>query len=206
MNNYSQYGEQDAVLAAFGFDPDGHGHGPDKADCRFLDIGAYHPTDKSNTRALYELGWSGVMIEPAPGPMHALLKEYGNEPRITLIQAAVAHESGIVPMWISDDAVSTTEDSQHEVWKDAGGYFGRLYVPTITLEQISNQFGGFDFINLDVEGRSVDLFVRACALGWEPRAWCVEHDNRLAELLSMATEKGYMATMTNGCNVALVKK
>ena len=192
---YSQYLEETAILAAF---PESHG--------RLLDIGAYHPTDKSNSRALYERGWSCVMIEPAPGPMHALLKEYGNEPRITLIQAAVAHEAGIVPMWISDDAVSTTEDSQHEVWKDAGGYFGRLYVPTITLEQISNQFGGADFINLDVEGRSVDLFLRACALGWEPRAWCVEHDNRLAELLSMATEKGYMATMTNACNVVLVKK
>lgn len=194
---YSQYDEETHILEAFKH----HGLGG-----AFLDLGAYHPTEKSNTRALFELGWSGVMFEPSPGPMRALLAAYGNEPRITLIQAAVGIEAGLTSMWISEDAVSTSEDSQHEIWKDAGGYVGKMLVPVITPPQIANQFGGFDFVNLDVEGKSVDLFTYMLSLGWAPRCWSVEHDNRLAELLTAATAKGYVATMTNSCNVVLVKR
>ena len=32
----------------------------------FLDLGAYDGVDLSNTRALTELGWAGVCIEPNP--------------------------------------------------------------------------------------------------------------------------------------------
>lgn len=195
---YSQYDEEAAIVEAF--------------EChrgallRFLDIGAYHPKEKSNTRALFELGWSGLMIEPSPGPMRALVQEYGHEERITLIQAAVGVEQGLVSLFVSDDAVSTTDVENFKVWEKAGGYFGNVLVPSITPEQISNQFGGFDFVSLDAEGKSVDLFLHMLSLGWQPRCWCVEHDNRLAELLTAATEKGYIATMTNSCNVVLVKK
>ncbi len=204
--SYSQGNEEAAILEAFGFDPDGHGHGPDKANCRFLDIGAFHASQLSNTRALYELGWSGVLIEPSPMPMHGLIQAYGADPRITLIQAVVSLEGGLVPMHISQDAVSTSEDSQHEKWKASAVYTGKMLVPAITLPQISNQFGGFDFISIDAEGTSVDLFLAALALEWSPRCWAVEHDERLAELLTAATAKGYVATLTNACNVVLVKK
>jgi FkbM family methyltransferase len=204
MKDYSQYGEQHAILAAFGTQGSS-GQGL-KLDGRFLDIGAYHPTDKSNTRALFELGWSGIMIEPAPGPMRSLLTEYGNEPRITLIQAAVVHEAALVALHVSEDAVSTTDGAQFEKWKESAAFTGLMLVPGITLPQISNQFGGFDFINIDAEGTSVDLFLEALKLGWEPRCFCVEHDDRLAELLTAATGKSYVATATNACNVVLVKK
>ncbi len=200
--SYSQGNEEAAILAAFyeRGNPDTYKEG------RFLDIGAFHATQLSNTRALFEQGWSGVMMEPSPGPMNGLLAAYGNEPRITLIQAAVGIEPGLLPMHISGDALSTSEAANYELWKDKGGFVGKMLVPVVTFEQISNQFGGFDFVSIDVEGNSVNLFLRALALGWEPRCFCVEHDNRLAELLTMATGKGYVATMTNSCNVVLVKK
>ena len=180
---------------------------------RFLDVGAYHPTEKSNTRALFELGWSGVMIEPSPGPMRALLKEYGNEPRITLIQACCSIAVGLVDMFISDDAVSTSDAIVQRTWREAGGYFGRMCVPSITPTQIANQFGGFDFINLDAEGVSVDLFAAMIGLGWRPRCWCVEIDNRQAELAAIAEGAGYKSVndarfgvLGNGCNAVLVRK
>ena len=214
MKQYSQYDEQRYILAAFGWDQDGHGHGPDKADCRFLDVGSYHPTEKSNTRALYEMGWSGVMIEPSPGPMHALLKEYGNDPRITLIQAAVSPTGGgLLDMAITDDAVSSGSVEVQKTWAKEGGYFGRLLVPTVTPHDIATQFGGFEFVNIDAEGISVDLFcVMAKNLGWRPKCWCVETDNRDAELAAIAKAAGYKSVndaqfgvLGNGTNVVLVR-
>ena len=51
--SYSQFGE-DAVLQAFL--PEGAGF--------YLDIGSGHPTQGSNTYALYLLGWRGMLIDP----------------------------------------------------------------------------------------------------------------------------------------------
>lgn len=198
--SYSQYDEEKYILEACRDATMRPGSG------RFLEIGAWHPTDKSNVRALYELGWSGLSIEPSPGPLLNLLNEYAEEPRITIIAAAVALAPGFIELHVTDDAVSTADRKQYETWKEVTKFRGTLWVPAITLPQISNQFGGFDFINIDAEGTSVDLFLEALGLGWEPQCWCVEHDNRLGELQTKATGKGYVVTMTNSTNVVLVRK
>jgi FkbM family methyltransferase len=204
---YSQQNEEALIIAAF------YGKVRTEKPWRFLDVGAYHPTQFSNTRALYERGWSGVMIEPSPGPMRALLKEYGEDQRITLVQAAVASNECLVRMKITDDAISTSDPGVAETWKSVGGYFGSMLVPAITPAQISNQFGGFDFINLDAEGVSVDLFREMIALNWRPHCWCVEIDNRAAELAAIAEGAGYRSAedrgfgvLGNGTNVVWVKK
>ncbi len=194
IKDYSQFGEQRHILDAL-------------AGCegRFLDIGAWNAFDKSNTRALYELGWSGVLIEPSPEPFLGLLKEYGNDPRVELIHAAVGFEHCLIPFHATADAVSTSNPAVYELWKQVGGYYGRFHAPQITLEEISNQFGGFDFINFDAEGTSVDLFHRMLAIGWFPRCVCVEHDNRSVELQQAAHAKGYRTVEINGTNLVLAR-
>ena len=130
-------------------------HGVNYSRGAFFDIGAFAPKTFSNTRALYELGWSGVMIEPSPMPMPALLQEYGKEPRITLICAAVGLERQMVKLNITQDAMSTSDPAWCEKWAKDGGYYGSMFVPQITLDDIFLQFGGgFDFVNIDTEGSS----------------------------------------------------
>jgi FkbM family methyltransferase len=172
---------------------------------RFLDIGAFHPTIFSNTRALFELGWAGVMIEPSPGPMRTLLKEYGNEPRIILIQAALAEEPGLIEMHVTDDAVSTSEDLHYEVWQEQGGFVGSMLAPTVTLAQLSNQFGAFEMVSMDVEGKSGRLALDAIALGWRPRLWCIEKDGLRDELLSATLKLGYRLRYENGTNMIVAR-
>lgn len=205
---YSQQKEEEQILEAF------QNHRGHLTDGRFLDIGAYHPKTFSNTRALFERGWSvGVMIEPSPGPMRTLLKEYGREPRITLIQAAVSLQPGMIEMQITDDALSTSDAGVAETWRESGGYFGKMLVPAITPHDIANRFGGFDFINIDAEGVSVDLFSHMITLGWRPTCWCVEIDGRAGELAAIAQGAGYKSAgddafgvLGNGTNVVLVRK
>jgi FkbM family methyltransferase len=189
-DTYSQYDEQQAILAYF----------EKSGASKFLDIGAWDPKCFSNTRALYERGWSGVMIEPSPTPMLSLLKEYGNEPRITLVQAAVGLEDSIVAFQMTDDSVSTSDPESYAKWKNAAAFLGRVYVRTITFEQIAVWYGGFAFVNLDAEGISVDLFHKMLETGAKPACCCVEHDGRLTELASAATGAGYKMTYANGTN------
>src|SRR5579884_3548129 len=129
MKDYSQNGEQAAILKALYGDEAPHPWNPPR---RFIEIGAYHPTVFSNTRALVELGWHGVMIEPSPGCMRTLAAEYNGREGITLIQACVSLHTGLVQMNVTDDAVSTRDAHQFEQWKAVGGYYGKILVPAIT--------------------------------------------------------------------------
>lgn len=201
--NYSQYNEQDHILRHVpqAFEADVKG--------RFLDIGGWHPTDKSNTRALWERGWEGIIIEPAPVPFEALLRGYGKDPRIKLICAAVGVEAGLAQIHASCDLVSTTDEATFKKWdKQQGGiceYYGTFLTPQITPSQIFHQFGGFDFISIDTEGTSVDIFHAILATGARPRCMCLEYDDRLSEALVAASDAGYRAVHTNGTNVVLAR-
>ena len=193
---YSQGDEERYILAAFK---------DRKEPGRFIDIGSWHPLQFSNVRALYGIGWSGVCIEPSPGPMLNLIAEYGSEPRITLIQAAVGVESGLRAMHISNDALSTASDSEYERWKDKAEFIGQVVIPVITLEQITNQWGGFDFWSIDAEGLSGDILVRMINLDLRPDCVCVEYGDRLSELCAKVTQHGYRLTYANGTNGIFVR-
>jgi len=94
---YSQQEEEKYILEAVA----GIEHG------RVLDIGAWNPITFSNSRALIEKGWDAILIEFSPLPVHDLLVEYGYNPKVTIIQAAMALERGLINPDVTDDAVST---------------------------------------------------------------------------------------------------
>lgn len=191
---YSQYEEEKYILAAVGSEPGS-----------FLDIGAWHPTEFSNTRRLYECGWSGLLVEPSPEPFMSLMREYGKDERVKLLCAAVGFDRCAVKMHATADAVSTSSDAVFRQWERAGGYYGSFWAPQITIEDLLNQFGGFDFVNFDAEGISADLFIHFLRTGQRPRAMCVEHDDRLVEISQQAQKCGYKAVYTNGTNVVFAQ-
>ena len=198
---YSQFEEEKYILGAFKIqDADER-----FLTGRFLDIGACHPTDKSNTRALFELGWGGVMIEPSPVPMRNLLEAYGTETRIQLVQACVTINPGLVELHVTDDLTSTTKDAQYEQWRSTSKFIGSMIVPGLHLEYIAQKFGGFDFVNIDAEGESADLFLGTLRAGWQSKCVCVEHDGREGEIISAATPLHYHVVYGNGTNLVLVR-
>ncbi len=193
---YSQYLEQDFVLEACS----------GITSARFLDVGAWDPKTFSNIRALWELGWGGVVIEPSPGPLQSLIREYGQPgSRVKVIGAAVAVTPGLIELAVTDDAVSQeAERAEVGEWKDAGGFYGRVTVPAISLSGLFHQLGGdFQMVSLDTEGTSVDLFAEMMRIGPRPRCVVVEHDQRIVELMQYAQEANYRQVHLNGTNVVL---
>ncbi len=196
--SYSQYDEERAILDAFSSHTIMSGG-------RFLDIGAYHPKVFSNTRALYEAGWSGVMFEPGPRQMLDLIAEYGNDPRITLVAAAVGIEAIEAPLRVTDDATCTLSSAFADGHAESN-YTGTIVVPVLTLDRIFLRWGQFDFINFDAEGVSADLFmVLLQKTEARPRCICVEHDGRLTVLADAATRQGYSVTLVNGTNAVFAR-
>ncbi len=192
MTDYSQSGEQALILAAVG-----------ETRGKFLDIGAYHPTVFSNTRALFEIGWTGVMFEPSPAPMHSLLEVYGNEPRVELVQAAVSLEPGLISLHVTDDAVSTSSAAEYQTWKNGAKFLGTMLVPAVTVAEILNRWGSFDFINIDAEGCSADIFLEFLRRDQMSPCYCVEVDSgRLNEMMTAASAAGYAGKVVGANLVA----
>jgi FkbM family methyltransferase len=190
---HSQFDEEQAICGYF----ERHATGQIGL---FLDVGAWDPICFSNTRKLYEQGWRGVMIEPSPTPMLSLLKAYGSDDKMILVQAALGMEDSILPFQMTDDSVSTSDAESYSKWKDHAKFLGRCYVRMITWSQVNLWYGGFDFCNIDAEGISVDLFKAMLASGAKPACVCVEHDSRLVELAAVATAQRYRLLYSNGTN------
>lgn len=200
MKDYSQGGEQPHILRAL------EGVGP----ARFLDVGAFDPEVFSNTRALIEQGWTGVMVEPSPGPLRKLIESYNGNEAIRVLGAAVTVEGGIITMTMSNDALSSDNAQHVELWQRAAVpgqppvFYGKMDALSISLKQLLDSYGGdFEFVNIDVEGSSVDLFVEMVRIGPRPRCVCVEHNGRLVELAAAYQGAGYSLAFLNDANVVL---
>lgn len=175
-------------------------------DGRFLDIGAWHAKSLSNTRALFERGWSGVMVEPSPEPFLNLLREYGLNHQIQLVCGAVGVDHLITRFYASSDALTTSNEENYERWQAVGGFYGSFYVPVITISDIIERFGDdFDFVSIDAEGNSVDLFHALLATDMRPKCICVEHDSRSDECMAAAAGKGYRLLYTSGENMVFAR-
>src|SRR5215831_897933 len=68
-----------------------------------VDIGANDGICGSNSRALIEKGWGGVLLEPLPRPFEKLRLNTRAFPAVTLMRTAVSHDSGQAPLFIGRD-------------------------------------------------------------------------------------------------------
>lgn len=196
LKSHSQYGEDETFVSLL------------PATGRLLEIGAYHPTTFSNSRALIEKGWQAVLIEPSPYAMQSLLEEYGHaEPLVTLIQAAVTVEAvALVPLAVTRDAVSTSSDTVYEAWREQAAYVGNINCASITIPEITNQFGGFDFVSIDAEGYSVEIAIAYIqTYKQRPQVLICEHDGRIVELSQVMHACGYKTVLTNGTNLVFAR-
>ncbi len=190
MKDFSQSGEQKIILDYFG---DFRGTA--------LDCGANDGLTYSNSRALIELGWKALLIEPAPTPFKKLVDLYhpkaltddpamvlDSEMRVQLINAAICEKDGPIDFYDSGthlnkgdtSLLSTTLPGELARWQRSGEVFTKTTVRGITFETLIKECGQsrFDFISVDAEGadfsilKQIDLTAVGC------RMLCVEVNAR----------------------------
>lgn len=182
-------------------------HFADMPTGRLLDVGAWSPTCLSNSRALIELGWSAVLVEPSPKPFVGLLDAYGGNPNVTLVNVAVAETAGLHAWHDSNgDAVSTLDESHRRKWATQVKYSPML-VNTCTIAQLLEAVGTlFQVLTLDVEGTSASL-LRLFPLEemTDLKAIVVEHDGHANALASFVGTFGYHEAGRNNENVIFLR-
>lgn len=203
IEKYSQHDEQRYILEAV--------EGIDKGT--LLDIGAWNAKTFSNSRALIEMGWKAVLVEPSPGPLNQLLKDYGDEDNVVLVGGLVVPSATHVPsapfrfFHVSEDGVSTTEEAEYKKWRKQAQFLGGVFLPGVTISSLFQLDQCFDFISIDTEGTSVDLLkdlmqITKRSQHRQPRCICVEHNDRQDEVY-FATRGRYETIYSNTANLVL---
>lgn len=165
---YSQNDEQEHIVRLMQ-------HVPADRPRTFLDIGAYHPFTFSNTRALYEMGFKGIFVEPSPSLRPALEREYGNDPECQIMNVCVTSKDGMVTLYDSGgDAISSLDPEWSKKW---GAQGTSIEVEGVSVETLiaRSLYKTFDFINIDTEGNVFEILEQIDPARLGCRAMCVEY-------------------------------
>ncbi len=195
---YSQNDEQLYILDFF----------QDKEAGKFVDIGSYDVFRFSNVRALYEKGWSGIMVEPAPQNYKAIADHYANEKRIKVLNVAIGDVNGEIDFYDSNgDAISTSDEAHMKKWGEAGVQYTKIKVPQISIVDFCNEHcKDVDFLNIDTESTNMIVFRNVPDWVWEQvKLVCIEHDGSQDEIEEKLMKFGFDALYVNGENIIMGK-
>lgn len=175
---------------------------------KFIDIGAFHATHLSNTRRLYELGWNGVLVEPAPQNYQALAEHYKDEPRIKVLNFAVGNSNEDLDFYTSNgDAVSTSVESHKTKWESGGVKFEKITVPQMHVFDFMEEYlADTLFLSIDTEATNMQIFHAIPDSVWNQiEMFCIEHDNAIVEIVGKLGIFGFKTDYINAENIILSK-
>ncbi len=142
----------------------------------YIDIGACHPTIDSVTRHFYELGWSGINVEPVREAHEALCRE---RPRDRNLALAISDREGT--MTLHEPATSigmSTLSAPFAAGLRAHGFeYIERPVEVTTLARLCAEHapeGTIDLLKIDVEGHEEAVIRGGDWRRWRPRVVVVE--------------------------------
>jgi FkbM family methyltransferase len=144
--SYSQEGEDILIKNLFPFDYVGF----------YVDVGAYHPMEYSNTYYFYRRGWRGINIDAMPGSMNLFRKHRKRD--INLELAIADEKKSITYHQFNDPALNTFSEQHKEAAFESGKFhvISTVEVQTSTLEEVFNIWlpanTMIDLLDIDVEG------------------------------------------------------
>lgn len=126
----------------------------------YIDIGAYHPFQFSNTRMFYNRGWHGINVDVMPETIKLFNKF---RTRDINIEAAIASKNKKISYYIYKEKALNTCDEDRVEYLKQNGYMPvrKIYVETYTIMEILNKYveknQKIDFIDIDIEGMDEEV-------------------------------------------------
>ena len=147
-------------------------------DITYLDIGAHHPTQFSNTYLFYKRGHQGVLVEPDP-ELSAVIKRA--RPRDACIEAGVGlHATKSSQFYVmSTRTLNTFSEVEAKRYEAMGTQRIEkiLEIPMVTLDEIfAEQFQNQEpiLVSIDIEGLDFDVLSTLDFERFRPAIVCVE--------------------------------
>ena len=179
----------------------------------YLDIGAHHPTNISNTKLFYDAGSRGINVEANPNLFTQFMID---RPHDTNLNFGVGIESGFLDFYMVDDhsgrnsfdhatveafVLNYPEFSIREVKK----------LPVMTIAQVLQNRAIPDFLTIDVEGLDYDILKSIDYKRYPFKVICVEVGgsdkiNYADAVSSLLEENNYFSLIRCGANLIFVAK
>ena len=138
----------------------------------FVEVGANHPTDGSQTWHLQQAGWTGVLVEPQPD-LAAFLTTSRKAKVFATACSSPENAGQSLPFHV--DGARSALDRDRMTPGAKAAYV--IFVPTRTLDSILEEADApmpIDLLSVDVEGHEVEVF-RGFDFGrWQPLLILVE--------------------------------
>ena len=173
----------------------------------YVDVGAASPSIASVTRHFYEMGWSGINIEPQESYVAELRLQ---RPRDLSIQAAAGAVPGTCTFHVVDSNrdLSTYDDSRVADLASEGEPTTTQVVEVVTLDDVLDraQAGAIDFLKIDVEGAERDVLLGIDLTRWRPRVLVVESTVANTQIPNygkwedLVVGRGYVFASSDGIN------
>ncbi len=194
---YSQHGEDLMIVNIFSLIGIERG--------TYLDLGAHHPVNISNTKLLYDRGWRGVNVEANPNLIAEFIRERPYDLNVCI---GVGSRNGTATFFMHDELSGRNTFSFREA-NEVNAEHGLEYLTTKTLRlesfnTIRQKYFGMampDFISCDVEGLDYEV-LKAAELNFKPPAViCVEiRPTAIPAFNHMMLLKGYYSHCRMGEN------
>lgn len=160
----------------------------------FVEFGAYDGITMSNTRCLWEKGWSGVMIEPDKDTFVKLKQNYHNDSRVLCINT-----------WVSFKGSSIAGRSFDEI---ASEFFPYKEIDFLSIDIDGPDYRVFEFLECQPKVICIET-----GLHWHPLLDIRIPDEfafqnlhqPLSVMNSIARTKGYTSICFEGGNLFLVR-
>ncbi len=183
----------------------------------YLDIGAHHPTNLSNTFNFYQNGSHGVCVEPNP-TLAKLFRQ--KRPRDTVLEVAIGPAKGETVLHIvSDNALSTTSSTQAQYFSGTSKHHiaKEIRVPTRTIMDVLSEYFPAtppDLISLDIEGMDLEVLKSFDFTKCRPPVFCVEtltYDetkaiHKIPEIIEYMTSHDYFVFADTYLNTIFIDK
>jgi len=162
--SYSQFAEDLLLQNFFGFF---------ESELRYLDIGAFHPINHSNSYLSYLKGCIGMAVEPNP-QMSGLWAKY--RPKDKFMNLAISpNSSGQLQYYMNSDSPGLNYVSPDLEMKE---HFTRCTLDCIAIKELLVQYldlySRLDFLTIDVEGLDFELLKAFPFDRVRPRAIVIE--------------------------------
>ncbi|NJL12525.1 MAG: FkbM family methyltransferase [Microscillaceae bacterium] len=178
----------------------------------YLDIGAYHSSNISNTYLLYLSGCSGICIEPDPF-LYAEVKY--NRPKDTVLNIGIGKEKSFLSFFQMENKTLNTFVEKEAREAEALGISkisNIIQVEVTTINDVIAKYASQipNFISIDVEGMQMDILYSFDFHKYKPEIFCIETQNsqyeKITAINDFMIEKGYFVCADTYINTIFVLK
>ena len=144
----------------------------------YVDVGAYHPLEGSNTHLLFKDGWSGVNIDVSPLSIE-LFKML--RPNDSNINKDISRKKSQINLYFKKKINILNKLNKFQEKKNFPNGYSQKKIITSTLNSIiqNSKFKNkkIDFLNIDIEGGELEAIKSLNFKLFKPKFICIELHN-----------------------------